>query len=787
MCLLQIICLGPISFGTETTQTPTSQNNPISTPAEEAIEVIEVIAPTNIASQVENIRIVLKEMEAYLASETTIAQAKIELPATLRILKKLESKAISTGFLKFSIYKLDDLQRNWDRLLTRLTLQTDKLNLYSEELTHFLEKLEKKKRRWQKTNELADTKELPKEVQARIVSVLNKISEVEGAYQEQFKDVLTLQDDIIDFSSRIDQSKRKLGKAIDKLRAQRFTLDNRPIWSLKNKQTSQTQYISNQYHDLTKSIVSFYTDYHKQIILHIILFVIISTLTVTMHRKFLNPKNDNTTIYYALQILHHPIIAAILVCLIFTGLIYPDAPIVVYRFNRLLGMLAAIILLPTAFRAKYKVTIYCFITMCLVSQVNNTLFEGSLLQRFTLLALNLLALITLTRLSIICYHIQHKKTIQLICFYLCNLYIALLTTALISNIIGAVSLANLLVTGVITSTFGVIAIYLCAVVLIGLCWFVTKINTARKLFALQHHRVEIRKFNESFIWLLAGITWLWGTLKLFDIFDPIYNTITVLLSKDLMRGKFFISTADILSLIISFSLTVLIARIVQYIFEKEICPRISLPRGVANGTSRILYYMIILLGIIGSLASSGFDYASFAFIIGGLGVGIGFGFRNLAHNFISGLVIIFQHPIQIGDKVEVASQVGIINRIGILSTTLQTFSGAEVIMPNGNLTSKEVVNWTLSDHLQRIDISVEVPLKYAPDFIQDLLHKSASENCNILHDPPPKAFLTNIGSDELSFELCCWVADERNLQQVRSDISTAIYKSFHDANIWEIS
>jgi len=152
-------------------------------------------------------------------------------------------------------------------------------------------------------------------------------------------------------------------------------------------------------------------------------------------------------------------------------------------------------------------------------------------------------------------------------------------------------------------------------------------------------------------------------------------------------GTMAISVGEILSFILILVFSFGLASFIKVIVEDEFLVRTNLPKGVPAAISVTIRYFIIVLGIAMALSSAGIDLGKFGLLAGALGVGIGFGLQNIIGNFISGLILVYERPVNVGDTVEVESLMGIVNRIGVRSSNVRTFDGAEVIVPNANLIS----------------------------------------------------------------------------------------------------
>jgi len=170
-------------------------------------------------------------------------------------------------------------------------------------------------------------------------------------------------------------------------------------------------------------------------------------------------------------------------------------------------------------------------------------------------------------------------------------------------------------------------------------------------------------------------------------------------------------------------------------------------------------------------------------MLGAFGVGIGFGLQNIVNNFVSGLILLFERPIHIGDAVQVGTLWGEVRRIGIRASVVRTFDGAEVIVPNGQLISEQVTNWTLSDRTRRLTIPIGVEYGTDPEQVLEILRSLAVEHPDVLEKPAPLVLFIEHGDSSLNFELRAWTRDFDRGLTVRSELTGAINRALAEAGI----
>ncbi len=230
------------------------------------------------------------------------------------------------------------------------------------------------------------------------------------------------------------------------------------------------------------------------------------------------------------------------------------------------------------------------------------------------------------------------------------------------------------------------------------------------------------------------------------------------------------------------SASFLASRVLRFFLEEQVLPGLALPRGVPGAISQMSHYAILFLGFLIALKAGGIDLTSFAVLGGAFGIGIGFGLQNVMNNFVSGLFLLFERPIQAGDRIQTGDYLGDVEHIGIRASILRTLDGAEVIVPNGNLLSNEVINWTKSDPRRRATIPIGVAYGTDPDRVLTLLRKVAAGHPKVLQDPEPETYFVAHGASSLDFEIRAWLLT-KDYFQVQSDLTVAVNRALADADI----
>ncbi len=248
-------------------------------------------------------------------------------------------------------------------------------------------------------------------------------------------------------------------------------------------------------------------------------------------------------------------------------------------------------------------------------------------------------------------------------------------------------------------------------------------------------------------------------------------------------GDLTISFSSILMALILFITGAAVTRAIQRWISTQLLPTTKLDTGMRNSITTVLGYLGFVLAAVLAIGAAGLDLSNLAIVAGALSVGIGFGLQSIVNNFVSGLILLAERPIKAGDWVVTGGGEGMVRRISVRSTEIETFDQATVIVPNSTLISESLVNWTHRSKLGRVIVSVGVGYTSDPEQVHDILLKCAQEHPLILSHPEPKVFFLDFGADALIFDVRAWVADILDGFQTKSDLRYAIHKALRDSKI----
>jgi small-conductance mechanosensitive channel len=281
------------------------------------------------------------------------------------------------------------------------------------------------------------------------------------------------------------------------------------------------------------------------------------------------------------------------------------------------------------------------------------------------------------------------------------------------------------------------------------------------------------------VWLIALAA---GIIRVWDPSGVIWSRLGQLLDLTIAIGNLKLNTKGIVLAIVIVFITKLSLRVGRALLKEKILDKRLLERGLKDSILTITSYLGWGLGLILALGILGVDTTSLAVIFGALSIGIGFGLQNIFNNFISGLILLFERPIQVGDYVEVGGLWAEVKKINVRATVVQTFDNAAVIIPNSEFISQQVTNWSFKDKRMRRNLEIGVAYGSDIDLVQKTLLDIVQQTPEVLKYPRPEVLFIDHGDSALIFRLRFWV-DVDNYWTASSQIRCDIDRCFRELNI----
>lgn len=249
-------------------------------------------------------------------------------------------------------------------------------------------------------------------------------------------------------------------------------------------------------------------------------------------------------------------------------------------------------------------------------------------------------------------------------------------------------------------------------------------------------------------------------------------------------GESKLTVALVLTLVISFTVLFIGSEWIRRFLVRKILVKRDMALGTRESIGTIVKYILIVAGIFSILQTNGIDLSAFGVLAGAIGVGIGFGLQNITNNFISGLIILFEQPIKVGDRIEVGDVNGDVVKISSRSTTVITNDNISIIVPNSKFIDTEVINWSHNEYRIRFNFPVGVSYKEDPQHVRKILIEIADAHEGVLKIPAPDVLLDSYGDNSINFNLRVWTSSYVNKPRVlRSELYYEVFRRFGEEKI----
>ncbi len=287
--------------------------------------------------------------------------------------------------------------------------------------------------------------------------------------------------------------------------------------------------------------------------------------------------------------------------------------------------------------------------------------------------------------------------------------------------------------------------------------------------------------NRFWAGVLAGLIWLWAALYIFHIVEP---WIALLDSIDLSLGQVHVSLLHIVRAVPFFLILYWLSRNLAIIWQFWLKVGSGLTPGVQILLSRLGNIFLFAASVVLVLHYLGLDLTVFALFSGALGLGLGFGLQKVFANLVSGFIILADKSIKPGDVIQMGDKYGWINFLGSRYCSVLTRNGTEHLIPNENLITGEVINWSYSQNLVRLKIPVGVAYEADLEQARDLMLEAAADTPRVLTDPKPICYLHSFGDNAVNLEVLVWINDPQNgLGSVKSNLLWGIWRRFREHGV----
>jgi len=598
------------------------------------------------------------------------------------------------------------------------------------------------------------------------------------AFQAELAGGLAAVADLLARTKRVQQS----------IRGGLLGADSLPIWTALQRRDDLGEMLERGAQSIENDVLgarSFLLQQRLRLAVHAVFLVLSIGLMLILRPRAARWAEQDESVEPSARVLARPYAAAVLIAVLAAAPLYPKAPSHVESLFLLAALAAALRLIPPLLESGARPILYTLAGFFVVDLVRDALAGVPLLARVVFeleLSVAIGVLIWFLRAERLSLLLRAQTPMPLFVFAR-RLALVLLGLALAGSALGYVALSRLLGNGVLRAAYAGVCLYAGYKVLAGILSIFLRARALQHLNLIRDQRQKITQRLIGLTSMTALAVWAYLTLGFFGVRNRVLDALGSALSASLNVGELEISLGSLVAFVVTLVVSLLLARFLRQLLDIDVLPRLSLRPGVPYAISTTGYYVLVFVGFFSALAAAGLDLTRFSLLAGALGVGIGFGLQHVVNDFASGLILLYERPIKTGDTIEIGTLIGEVRRIGIRSSTIRTFEGAEVVVPNARLTSTEMVNWTLSDRNRRIEVNVRVRYGTDPERVIGLLLEVARADERILAVPKPTALFLGFGESSLDFQLRAWTAHFSTWVQIRSDLTISVSRALADAGI----
>jgi len=771
---------------------PQAQAPAASPPPQAAPPSSDAIPVTEIAAQAAATTELLRELASRFAPSVEVEAIQRALPEARKLIE-LESEA-TADLLRgqpslAAIAKQQELwkarQLQTDRWLSALTRRTTDLQAEMGRLTDL-------QARWRRAQAAAQAAKAPAPVLQQVADLVAGLAAAQAQLQAELTIALDLQSRVAQEAARCSAVLAQIVRAQGQAMGGLFVRDSLPIWNAEGWAEGHAV-VRGRARDALASrwdaLVQYARDPFQGWPLHVGSFLLLAGLFCAARRRAPAWTAAGQPLSSATAALGHPYSAALIVPLVLASGFTSAVPPTLRQFFEICALVPAIRLARPMLDRRVAPWLYTLGFLFLVDVARQHLAGVPAFEQAVLIAEMLAGggalgyALTRGRLHRAGLDAHGASPLFRVARRTAPLVLGAFGVALIAGVLGYLRVGRLLAAGILSSGALALMFYACVLVGNGLVGVALQVWPLRLLQMVQRHRDLLARRTGTVLRWGAGVGWTVRTLNYVGLLQPVLAAGAAVLAARLERGAVSLSLGDVVEFVLVVWLAYLVSAFVRFVLEEDVFPRVRLPRGFSYALSRVLTYVLITFGFLLGLGVLGLDLTKLTILVGAFSVGIGFGLQSVVNNFVSGLILLFERPIHVGDVIHMGDLAGEVRRIGIRASVVRTWQGAEVIVPNAQLITERVTNWTFSDRRRRIDLPVGVNYGAPLEQVTQLLESVAQAHPRVLRDPAPEACFMRFGDSAIHFELRVWIDDFAQWVQIHTELAAVVYRALQGAGM----
>jgi potassium efflux system protein len=769
LLLLALIASGGPAPGEQASASPAKAN-----PSPTAIPLTTVVVEVQVAMA--SLRTIDTNLKQSQSSVGVIAESLSDLANQTDAMTSEDMKLLESSP---NLDILHRLKSTWQSFADDLSGLAQKLAKRAASLEEDRTRLDQFTEIWQATLQSAKQPNTPPPVLKAVQSVVDSIESTRQAAESCRARILDLEVRLSEEEARVQAALSSVQQVQTQQLESLLVRDSPPIWSagagLGDEMMQQT---GESFSSQLMASTAFTKRLPFAFMIAAVLILVIAIALFWMRLRIRKLADEKPDLQRAMPILDLPVSTAFVLAFVLSPSILALATSLIQAIIVTVGLVPTVIVLRRLWERHLYPLVNALVVLYFVSQLRILVSSLPELARFIFLGEMLgasLFLVWLLRSGHLKAMVaETDKRFLLALRIVAKIGLILLPAAFFANIFGYVNLSNLVGLTFLRSVNVAAVLYTAIRIIEGFVIIALQVRPLGALRVIALHRPMLQHRICRALGFFGFLFWLYLLLNFYGSIAPLTAMAQAALTANLAIGSINISVGRILTFLIAVWASFLVSKFLRFLLQEDVYHHFRLAPGVPYAISTMLHYAILLLGFFIALATLGIDLSQITLLAGALSVGIGFGLQNVINNFVSGLILLFERPIKIGDVIEVSGNLGEVSRIGIRASVIRTSDGSEVIVPNGLLISSQVTNWTFSDQQRAVEVSVNVVSGVDSQRMVELLKSVAAGHPDVAKQPAPLVYALNFTAGAVTFQLRVWTNRSHEWAQLRSDLAVAV-------------
>jgi small-conductance mechanosensitive channel len=746
------------------------------------------IPVSEVPVRVEEVGPLLRDVDVRTAPPPEVGEIEGRVAEEARLVAERAAQTLAELEQAADLDWLSDAENGWRQEENLLAEWDRALFDYLTKIETELARLKELRALWTVTSKALDADAAPAPLVQRVKDVLAEMKATRKRVEARLDVALETQSQVAQLKVQTGDVLARIVETRTQMLSTLLARDQRALWSAWRQDAAEAPALERlrAAWDADRAALSDWARRRGgQIPTGLALFVAVLATALALRRRALRWGADDESLRSAARIFERPVAVAFVGFLLVTPVFRGEAPAILRKLATLVLLVPLVRALPPLLEGPVLRLFWLVVAFLLCDRARDLLYAAPFVERSLFAAETAAALAALgwlsrpARLAELRLGERGLRWLRVAL----RLALAALAVALVANVLGYVRLARLLGDGTLRSTYALVSAYALTRILDGLIVLGLRLRPFRALRAVDRRRARISAVARRGVRAGTLALWVLTALELFQIREPVWSAARAVLGAELRVGELGLSLADVLAFGTTLVVSWLLSRLVRAMLEEDVFPRFTAQRGVPYAVSTFTGYVVLTVGFLLALAAAGIDFGRIIIFASALGVGIGLGLQDVVKNLVSGAILLFERPIQIGDAVQLGDLLGVVQRIGLRSSTVRTMDGAEVIIPNGQLVAEPLVNWTLSDRRRRITLAVGAAYGSDAQRVVEILLGVARSHPRVLPEPAPSAVFMGFGESACDFQLFAWTDSFDDWMQTRSELAMAVSRALAEAGI----